>query len=676
MWKNKINTNRWEIKLVMLSLTFIVLTVCFSRTYHRYVVPLAQKDPGEFFVNAVQENQEYVSLKKGDVSQTIRVDYNGLSAVGIRIGRRELKRKEKDSEKILVQIYDAENSMIVQENQISVQQVDGGGLVKIELERELVGVPGHPYRIEISYKGKEQVYLYVSKEDTYEKGECLQNGKILLGDISFSLYGSSYKFIKNIYYFIGLFFLSSVMVALTYIFFSKKIRLENIFLIGSLLFGTMYSIVLPPFAAPDESAHFVSAYNISSSILRTEQIVQEERVQQDPYNNDGYFNRYPNWDTYRRVYNSMMSSGQDFLTYYDEQYDYIKDYSIIGGHFVQAVSISVGRLLKLGYMPLVYLTRFINLLFYCIVIYIAIRIMPVCRAFMLGISFFPIVLEEAASVSYDGWIISFAFLYISYCLHCIYIKEKVRTRDTLLLILFLILCSNFKYIYYIMGGLLLLIPKEKLANKKQQYIIFGILAVMFCLMVGKTVVERSQPVTAEQMEFIHEKVAGFDRGQTYSMSDLLCSPKKLVEIYVNTVRDLSGEYLEQMIGQPLGSLNITVNRINIYFILILSFILALHGKGGDWIVNRRQGIVFAMVLVGVAGAAMLAMLVAWTNVSDNVIIGVQGRYFLPVLPLLGLLVSRLPIRIEKDMIKRVVCILFVINYFVVLDVFEYCIKFA
>ncbi len=73
---------------------------------------------------------------------------------------------------------------------------------------------------------------------------------------------------------------------------------------------------------------------------------------------------------------------------------------------------------------------------------------------------------------------------------------------------------------------------------------------------------------------------------------------------------------------------------------------------------------------------MLAMLVAWTNVSDNVIIGVQGRYFLPVLPLLGLLVSRLPIRIEKDMIKRVVCILFVINYFVVLDVFEYCIKFA
>ena len=178
------------------------------------------------------------------------------------------------------------------------------------------------------------------------------------------------------------------------------------------------------------------------------------------------------------------------------------------------------------------------------------------------------------------------------------------------------------------------------------------------------------------MEFIHEKVAGFDRGQTYSMSDLLCSPKKLVEIYVNTVRDLSGEYLEQMIGQPLGSLNITVNRINIYFILILSFILALHGKGGDWIVNRRQGIVFAMVLVGVAGAAMLAMLVAWTNVSDNVIIGVQGRYFLPVLPLLGLLVSRLPIRIEKDMIKRVVCILFVINYFVVLDVFEYCIKFA
>lgn len=215
---------------------------------------------------------------------------------------------------------------------------------------------------------------------------------------------------------------------------------------------------------------------------------------------------------------------------------------------------------------------------------------------------------------------------------------------------------------------MLLIPREKLEKKKQQYIILGVLLLFFVGMTGKTVIENySRPISAEQLE-------RFDRGQTYRIPDLLCHPDTLFRIYINTVRDSAGVYLEQMIGQLLGSLNIQVNRIYIYMLFLLLFLVALSQKGKKKMVSRKQCIVFVSVFFGVVLSSMLAMLTAWTNVSSDMVEGVQGRYFLPVLPLLGLLVFKLPIRWEKDISRKIITVFFVINYCVILDVFEHCLQ--
>lgn len=672
-WKDSINTCRWEIKLVIIALIFVTLMVCFVRTYERYVAPAANKTPEEFMVNNITSDYTRVSLDKGMVSQTIKGDYNGLSAFGIKF---DVSNALVDTEKakILVRFKDASTSKLIQESQIPVEQIVNENFQKILLNKELVGIVGCSYKIEVSLEGAKKVYLIISEEDTYSDGKCYQNEKLLKGDMSFSLFGSGYKFLQRVYYIVGLLFAFSVMLFVVYLAFWKNIKLENIFLIGSLLFGIIYSIVLPPFAIPDESAHFIAAYNVSSNILGKEAINEDERLQQDPYKNDGYFNRYTNLNTYRSVYNSFFDSEQDFLSFYDKQYNYIQSNSIYQGHFVSGFAITLGRLLQVGYMPIVYLARIFNLLFYCIVTYFAIKIIPIGKLFMLGVSFLPMLLEEAASVSYDGWIISFAFLYIAYCFHCVYVKEKVTIKDVVLLFVLLFLCSNFKYIYYIMGGLVLLIPKEKLCNKKQRYVLLGIFVAVFLVMAGNIVIERSQPKTVNQLEQAEENVVGGNRGQTYLLSDLLRHPKTAFVVYINTVRDKLGDYLEQMLGKSLGSLNVSVNQIYIYSLFLLLFIIALHSPKEKYIVSRNQGIILVTVFIGVGVAALLAMLVAWTNIDSDAIEGVQGRYFLPVLPLLGLLISKLPIQVEKDISRKLICIIIIINYFVVLNAFEYCIQ--
>lgn len=671
-WKSRLNTDHWEKKIVILALLIAVLFIIFVRTYERFVLPVIQEEPKEFYINDTSEESVCIPLKDGMVSQTVEGDYNGLGAFAIKFAVTEISG---DSQ-VLVRFRDLKDSGVVFESRIPVSELADLQFRKFLFANDLEDVVNHTYKIEISLNGKADVSLVASKENAYASGECCQNKKTFEGDLNFSLFGSSYFFIQGVYYAAGISFIFLVVLIFAYLAFWKKIKLENVFLAASLVFGIAYSIVLPPFATPDESAHFISSYNISSSMLGREKISEEDRVTQDPYENDGYFNRYIDFETYRYVYNSFHSSDQSFLSFYDKQYNYIEGKSLFGGHFVQAVAISIGRLAGFNYMQLAYFVRFLNLVFYCVVGYFAVRIVPIGKLFMLCILFLPMVFELAASISYDGWVISFGFLYIAYCLRCIYVKERVNLKDMLLLFFLLYLCSNFKYVYYIMGGLLLLIPKEKYANRKQQYLLLGIFAAFFLLLAGKMIVERSQPVTQEQIEQAEaeEKVVGSVRGQTYLLSDLLRHPKTLFTVYINTARDSFGGYLGQMLGASLGSLNIAVNSLYIYLLLIVLFLSAFPVPIEQNTINRNQVWVYAAVLCGVGAAILLSMLVAWTGITEDTIVGVQGRYLIPVLPLAGLLIGKLPVHIEKDISKKIICLMLLINFFVVFDVFEFCIR--
>lgn len=671
-WKSGFNTCHWERKIVILALLFTILFIIFVRTYERFVLPAIQEGTEEFYINDASAEPVYISLKNGMVSQTVVGDYNGLGAFAIKF---RVIKAYGDSQ-VLVRFRDLEASEIVFEGRIPVSELADLQFRKFSFDNDLVGVINRTYKIEILLDGQADISLVASKEDAYPFGKCRQNNKAFEGDLNFSLFGSSYFFIQGVYYAAGIFFIFLVMSIFAYLAFWKNIKLENVFLAASLVFGMAYSIVLPPFATPDESAHFISSYNISSSMLGREKISEEERETQDPYENDGYFNRYINFETYRYVYNSFHSSDQSFLSFYDKQYNYMEGKPLFGGHFVQAAAISIGRLAGFNYMQLAYFVRLLNLFFYCAVGYFAVRIVPIGKLFMLCILFLPMVFELAASISYDGWVISFGFLYIAYCLKCIYVKERVNLKDMLFLFFLLYLCSNFKYVYYIMGGLLLLIPKEKYANRKQRYLLLGIFAAFFLILAGRMIVERSQPVTQEQIEQAEaeEKVVGSVRGQTYLLSDLLRHPKTLFTVYINTARDSFGEYLGQMLGASLGSLNITVNSLYIYLLLIVLFLSTFPMPKEQKTVNRSQGLVYAVVLCCVGAAILLSMLVAWTGITNDTIVGVQGRYLIPVLPLVGLLIGKLPICFEKDISKKIICLMLLINCFVIFDVFEFCIR--
>ena len=69
----------------------------------------------------------------------------------------------------------------------------------------------------------------------------------------------------------------------------RRESVEKIFVGSALVFGVIYMLVIPPYAVPDEQAHFVTAYNNSSEILGKETVkdgnqavLQEREILSDP----------------------------------------------------------------------------------------------------------------------------------------------------------------------------------------------------------------------------------------------------------------------------------------------------------------------------------------------------------------------------------------------------------
>ena len=80
----------------------------------------------------------------------------------------------------------------------------------------------------------------------------------------------------------------------------------------------------------------------------------------------------------------------------------------------------------------------------------------------------------------------------------------------------------------------------------------------------------------------------------------------------------------------------------------------------------------AWTLLIAAGTVLLtagAMLVAWTTRGAQIIEGIQGRYFLPVLPLFLLPLRNSWIRLERNLGRTVLAMLFCMDVYVLLRVF-------
>lgn len=445
----------------------------------------------------------------------------------------------------------------------------------------------------------------------------------------------------------------------------NRCRLETVFIISALAFGSLYLYILPPLSAPDEARHYISAYQLSNRLMGLPAVGEDGKVpvrEEDWFAEDSCrdFDAYVTadgalatdeegadgakvlgqvltaetyrllhekgtaWEEPRRAADGSYGNGTALSNHHPVVTTPL-------AYLMPALGITLARLIGLNCTGLLYFGCLFNLILFTAATYLSLRRLPFGREVLFGVTLLPMVIQLSASFSYDTFIMAGIFYFTAHCLYLAYEAERVRPMDILILALVMAAVGPCKMVYTVFMGLCLLIPARKFGTWGKWLLsavcVLGAWGAAMALINGQTVASYAAE-TENYIDWAGE--AG------YSFAMLVHQPVRCLQLFFNTVIWQAEYWHMTVIGAYLGNID-TV--LDVPYVLVVFFTVGLLGlalrKPGDSLVlvgGRRLWIWFLCLLC--AGTVMFSMLLAWTPVSSRIICGVQGRYFLPFLPIL------------------------------------------
>ena len=139
----------------------------------------------------------------------------------------------------------------------------------------------------------------------------------------------------------------------------------------------------------------------------------------------------------------------------------------------------------------------------------------------------------------------------------------------------------------------------------------------------------------------------------YNTSDIIFSqPQKVINMIINTIKAYNFEFIRQCIG--LFGLYLAKFDYTISIFIFLSSLIML-GKKIPLKLRLTSFLSFIIFYVSL----LYMFLINWTGVNDNLIQGIQGRYFISALPFLFLAFS-FPVVSLSDKYKQIFKIIMVL----------------
>ena len=479
----------------------------------------------------------------------------------------------------------------------------------------------------------------------------------------------------------------------------RGLSLERVYPAAALFLGVLYMLVLPPLSAPDEISHYVSAYQLSSRMLGAPSndqygyvlVRSRDWAAEDVYGSyryevgdDGYLRQIGAGDegpvvlgqtltatTAGTLYGSGGSLEARGRQLEEEAPLAVSPYPPVNttpaAYVPQAIGISLARLLGLGSTALLFLGRLCNLLFFTGLTWLAMRRLPFGKEVLFGTALLPMTLHLSASFSYDVLIMGCMFWFTAVCLDLAYRQERVRVRDVVLLAALMAAAGPCKMVYASLMGLCLLIPVKKFGGWKTWLLaaaaVAGAWAAVMVLVNGQTIAlyaaetEKSVPWAAQE--------AG------YSLSYVLRHPRETAALFYSTLLWQLEEYHMTMIGAYLGNLDPVLSvPYGVVLLFTGALLLLALRKPEEPVVLSGGRRIWVFAVCGLCAAALMgSMLIAWTAMSSPVISGVQGRYFLPFLPVLLMAVKNRRLILTKDGNRSILYLMCCANGYVLLRLY-------
>jgi uncharacterized membrane protein len=258
-----------------------------------------------------------------------------------------------------------------------------------------------------------------------------------------------------------------------------------------------------------------------------------------------------------------------------------------------------------GARPLIafYAGRLASLLASIALIALAMRIAPRHASLIAAVALLPMSMFEIASWSADALTIALALLFSA-----MLFEPPASTTAVALTAIALSLCKPAYFLLALLAFTTM--PRRRAA------------IIAAATMAGTAV----SVIYARHAWFNTRITVPLDPGA--QLRCILADPLRFMHIMLHDVATNSWSYTEQMIGR-LGLLDVGLPLAVIVVELVALVTLAMTA---DFTMRWTQRVLIAAIVVASVAGILVSQYLSWSIVCSDVIEGVQGRYFLPLLP--------------------------------------------
>lgn len=422
----------------------------------------------------------------------------------------------------------------------------------------------------------------------------------------------------------------------------NEIKPEKFFIYISLIVGLLFVFIIPPMQSPDENSHFKRAYTISKLDFYPKQVNSiigftiENDILDFVEDSQNSLSTLDDKYNFSKLYYSQFLErnyrGETFVTFSTVQTTpFAYTFSSLGIIFSKIFSKII---YKISAPPLFMLlfARLFNLIGYILITYFAIKKTPKFKKSMCFIALLPMCLFLAATVSYDVLLIPLSFLYFSIFLNIVYNDniKKINVKHFFLLLLIGFIFLNVKTVYISLYSLMFFIPKEKInikyKNKKAIYLCLLILSIFILTFINKipTLFLNSSNTTND---IVNKQI-----------NWVISHPINASKIVLSNMYNQFGYQLSSIIGK-FGLLDTNLPGVIVFIVACSLFLVTISDASKEKIkINYKLKItLFISVFISIV-LIYSVHYVLWSPANLNKygssltdIIGVQGRYFLPLL---------------------------------------------
>lgn len=427
-----------------------------------------------------------------------------------------------------------------------------------------------------------------------------------------------------------------------------RAKAESVFLFGGSLIAVLYLLLLPPLAAPDEEAHFKQAYHYSNILMGKGGAGEDTLcMDQEDFHAMQKFQTTPSLLEYDTIKETILKRGREDGV---AEIHFSNTRAPAATYLPGIVGIALGRLLGLNGLLVIYLGRIFAIGVYLLTMYWFICLMPVYKTAAFLMALLPMTVQQCCSYSYDATVIELSFLYFAVLFGLFAQEGKIKKWQAALYACCIAVLSISKGGTYLPLCLLtLFLPVGRFSSPKKKWAFVGAMAAVSIAAFLSVTLSNILFVAAPTAE---QTAKSYLAGESYGLSGFLSNPMEFVLLSVRTVFLNGDEMLETMLGTKLGWLDVYVSRLAVYGMLLLMALSALRRKDGARRPAFAEGRAFRLCSLAAAllsvGMVFVSMFISWTPRESTVISGIQGRYFLPLLPLCLTLPGTFPVTAKKD----------------------------